>query len=193
MSKAKLFSDQELPVIQNHYRLDRDSGRIYHTTNSEAQRIGNRGGVRAEGFYFKEGDECVGYTTDSGYQLIRNNFGGIKIRLRKHILVWILHYGCQPSGVIDHIDRDKQNCAPANLREANDSLNGANKGKYKLDASSHFKGVCWDKSRGKWKSEIKVMGKKTHLGRFESEIKAAEAYNEAAIHHFGEFACLNEI
>ncbi len=35
--------------------------------------------------------------------------------------------------------------------------------------------------------------KKKHLGDFTSEKEAAATYNEVAIEHFGEHACLNEI
>jgi hypothetical protein len=36
-------------------------------------------------------------------------------------------------------------------------------------------------------------GKELWLGRFNTEIEAARAYNEAVVKYFGEFAVLNEI
>lgn len=34
-------------------------------------------------------------------------------------------------------------------------------------------------------------GKKTYLGLYDSETEAAQAYNRAALKHFGEFANIN--
>jgi len=45
--------------------------------------------------------------------------------------------------------------------------------------SSKYKGVCFDKSKNKWLSKIKVNGKSYYLGRFEDENEAAKAYNNA--------------
>ena len=44
----------------------------------------------------------------------------------------------------------------------------------------------------KWLVHIKVNGKVQHLGYFEYEKEAAEAYNAAATESFGEYAKLNE-
>jgi hypothetical protein len=46
--------------------------------------------------------------------------------------------------------------------------------------SSHFKGVCWNKSLIKWVATIMIDGKPTHLGCFDDEEAAARAYDEAA-------------
>jgi predicted site-specific integrase-resolvase len=64
-----------------------------------------------------------------------------------------------------------------------DSVNGQ-------PCTSKFKGVSWDKSKGKWVAQIKRDGKR-HLGRYDDEIAAAEAYDEAARETWGEHARLN--
>jgi len=46
--------------------------------------------------------------------------------------------------------------------------------------SSMFRGVCWDKREHKWKAQINIDGKITHLGRFDDEETAARKYDEHA-------------
>lgn len=58
--------------------------------------------------------------------------------------------------------------------------------------SSIYKGVIWDEQRGKWRSRIEINGKRKHLGYFESEVDAADAYDKAAVELFGSFAKLNK-
>ena len=58
---------------------------------------------------------------------------------------------------------------------------------------SGYKGAYWHESKGKWISDIKVEGKKIHLGAFDTKEEAALAYNEGAIKYFGEFARLNVV
>lgn len=58
----------------------------------------------------------------------------------------------------------------------------------RTNKSSAFKGVTWEKRRGKWKAQIKVNYKNIFLGEFVSEAAAYEAYCQAAGIHFGEFA-----
>ncbi len=55
-----------------------------------------------------------------------------------------------------------------------------------------YKGVSFHKPVQKWVAHIKFNGKVQHLGYFEDEREAAEAYNAAALEHFGEYAKLNE-
>lgn len=57
--------------------------------------------------------------------------------------------------------------------------------------TSRFKGVYWSEERGKWVAQIKVGGVHRVLGRFDDEIAAAEAYDEAAHAAWGEHARLN--
>lgn len=42
--------------------------------------------------------------------------------------------------------------------------------------SSEYKGVCWDKTSSKWKAYIWVNGKMKHLGLFDCEESAHQAY-----------------
>lgn len=103
-----------------------------------------------------------------------------------HRLVWRLHYGRWPDGLIDHADCNRSNNAIHNLREATVSQNRHNSNK--VNSTSGFRGVCWNKNVGKWQAQIGVNGRKLYLGLFDHPEDGAEAYREAAKKHFGEFA-----
>ncbi len=93
---------------------------------------------------------------------------------------------------VDHIDGDGLNNRRANLRDATRMQNAANSGARPLHGNtSPFKGVSWRKDVGKWRAQIVVDGKSTHLGHFTDEVEAAKVYDDAAHCAFGEFARLN--
>jgi len=46
--------------------------------------------------------------------------------------------------------------------------------------TTHFRGVCWEKQKRKWKVQIRIDGKQTTLGTFVDEEAAARAYDKAA-------------
>lgn len=104
-----------------------------------------------------------------------------------HRLAWFYMTGKWPEIDIDHEDTYKGNNAFINLREATQSLNGANKGNIKTNRSG-YKGVSWDKINCKWLAQIKVKKRQINLGRFTNPSDAHAAYMEAARKHFGEFA-----
>lgn len=72
-------------------------------------------------------------------------------------------------------------------------VDGTQPSKIKLDKpptkanKSGFVGVCWDKSRGKWKADIRFRGRKYNLGRFDDINDAIEARKEAERKIFGDF------
>lgn len=93
---------------------------------------------------------------------------------------------------IDHIDRNGLNNRRENLRAATAKQNRRNSRKYQRSrgTSSSYKGVSWHAARNKWQAHIKY-NKSKFLGRFDSEIEAAKAYDKAARELFGEYARLN--
>ena len=92
---------------------------------------------------------------------------------------------------VDHIDHNKLNNKKNNLRIATKSQNSMNRPKY--NGTSKYKGVCWDKRKNKYISEIMLNNKTYYLGEFMNEIDAAKAYNKKAIELHGEYAYLNEV
>ncbi len=63
--------------------------------------------------------------------------------------------------------------------------------KRRKDGSSVYKFVSFHKSSKKWLVHIRTNGKAKHLGLFEDEREAADAYNTAARKHFGISTKLN--
>lgn len=92
--------------------------------------------------------------------------------------------------MVDHINRNKTDNRWANLRQATHRENMGNMGLRRANTSG-FVGVVWDRTRGKWRAQIRLDGKKTNLGRFDDPIQAAMVHDEAARRNFGEFATLN--
>ncbi len=93
---------------------------------------------------------------------------------------------------IDHIDGNKTNNNLDNLRFCSLTQNQGNRKKQE-NTSSIYKGVCWAKTRNKWRVQIKINDVVKHLGYFDNEKEAARTYNRAAEEHFKEFAKLNQI
>lgn len=93
---------------------------------------------------------------------------------------------------VDHVGGDGLDNRRSNLRRATQRQNSRNR-QLGRNNTSGYKGVSWHKRQGVWLGRIKVDGRQIHLGCFPTAEQAAEAYNAAAIEHFGDFAWLNTI
>jgi hypothetical protein len=91
----------------------------------------------------------------------------------------------------DHADGDGLHNWRNNLREITRGQNQHNQKVRTGKKSSRFKGVYWHKPSERWVSQITIDGKTQALGYFKDEVDAANAYDDAAMEHFGEFARLN--
>jgi hypothetical protein len=92
--------------------------------------------------------------------------------------------------LVDHKNSNTLDNRRTNLRLATKAENVHNSRK-RANTSSRFIGVYCDKRCGRWTAQIVYQGKTISLGRFDSEIDAAHAYDEAAQKYRGEFARLN--
>lgn len=97
-----------------------------------------------------------------------------------------------PKVFVDHINHNKLDNRKENLRICSKQQNNSNK--LKQDGkTSPYKGVHLEAKSAKWISQITFNYENIFLGRYDSEIQAAIAYNNAAVKYFGEFALLNNI
>jgi hypothetical protein len=92
--------------------------------------------------------------------------------------------------VVDHIDGNRANNCRANLRVCTHSENNRNHRK-RIDSSSSFKGVFYDKRSHRWGAKCQYRGERIRLGYFDTDIEAARAYDRMAVELFGKFARLN--
>lgn len=105
--------------------------------------------------------------------------------------------------LIDHINGDKLDNRSRNLRPATQQHNAQNSRKvsYRVQpdgtprsCTSPFKGLSWHKQICKWYAAIQTApGKRIRLGYSHDPVMLARRYDEAALHHFGEFACTNKM
>lgn len=113
---------------------------------------------------------------------------GSKVRIYMHRFLM----GPRVPGV-DHRDGDGLNNQRENLRPATTAQNAQAFRSEKIGATSIYRGVRVRRHlrNAKWTAEIKVSGKKIHLGYFILETDAARAYDVASRKYFGEFASPN--
>jgi hypothetical protein len=132
--------------------------------------------------YRTQAGDIAGYRKPNGYISIRTN----KKHHPCHRIAWIITYGVDTDGFIDHINGDKSDNRIVNLRVANKSANGFNTTK-RANNTSGYKGVTWHKQIGKWAARAKVNYECYHLGLFDDVLEAAKAYDDFAKANHGEF------
>ena len=114
-----------------------------------------------------------------GKELKRTWGGYIKLYngLLGHHFAWYITYGNVDFEMLDHINQIKDDNRIVNLRLANSNINQQNKLKT-------TKGYTWHKNHKKWMSSINVNKKCIHLGYFDTEEEARNAYlNAKSIYH----------
>src|SRR5262245_35104063 len=125
--------------------------------------------------------------TGHGYRYCKIMIAGKCYRVSH--LAWLYVHGFFPA-YIDHKNRDSTDDRIANLRQATHSQNMANS---KGFARSGLKGVYTSNNKNKWQANIKVNGKATYIGLFDTPEAAHAAYCAAAKKLHGRFFCAGEI
>lgn len=117
-----------------------------------------------------------------------------KLYLAYRIVFYLTHKKDPGDFQIDHINGDSRDNSINNLRLATSQQNCSARTKTRKKNGrrpSKYRGVKWDAERKKWKAYITHKRERIELGRFETEVEAAIAYDKAAKELNQEFAVLN--
>lgn len=130
-------------------------------------------------------DQIAGYPNKDGYFDVSFN----KRRYYAHRISFAISYGKWPEGVIDHIDGNKANNSPENLRDVTDSVNNFN-AKIRIDNTTGIKGVS--KHSGGFSAELTAFKKRYR--KWFKNIKDAENWiKETRLKIHGEYANNGEV
>lgn len=115
-----------------------------------------------------------------GYLVVNLMKNGKRKLFPIHQLVAMAFKGHKPDGThkicVDHIDNDKHNNRADNLNLVTSRENNS---KDRKNKTSKFTGVHWDKDNNKWRACIDFNGRFIHLGYFELDTDASNAYKKA--------------
>ena len=92
--------------------------------------------------------------------------------------------------MVDHINGNGLDNRKENLRHVTCSVNTQNRNRGPMSKSG-YRGVVQCRDKPRWYAKIKVKGKTIHIGTYDCKIKAAKAYDLAALKYFGEGCFVN--
>lgn len=112
----------------------------------------------------------------------------------RRVMLHRLVMNAPPRKMVMHRNGIGLDCTKENLLFGTHQTNGASHRRKQAGTSSRFRGVSQNNGRGKkWKACLTVAGKYVYLGKYDSEVDAARAYNAGALIHYGEHASLNQV
>ena len=123
------------------------------------------------------------------YRAVRNVGSGRGNQSLQYMSRFILNADTRK--LVDHRDHNTLDNRRLNLRECSKIENVRNGKGY--GKTSKFRGVCFVKSRQRWRASLTVNSKRIYVKFFKSEIAAANAYNLKALEIYGDFAYQNDI
>ena len=100
----------------------------------------------------------------------------INKKVMYHRIVWELVHGSIPEGYeIDHINGKRLDNRIENLRLVTDRQNAQNR---KLHRKNKLYGCHYNKRKNKWQAQCQIKSRKFHLGYYNTEIEAHDAYKK---------------
>jgi len=181
-----------------HYKRFRTNGTTDYIRKSRPSKARFDNGVCYLEVYNKSGDVvCETLIDEEDYDRVKS----LRFHMKKRYVgnrggqLHQLLFGDVPKGMtIDHKNRNRlDNRRKTNLRLATPKQQMMNMTKTKSNTSSIYKGVSLAKYNGRWNAAIKGTSRPVsqHIGTFDNEWDAAQAYNTEALKYFGEFAAIN--
>jgi hypothetical protein len=117
----------------------------------------------------------------------------IKFLAKHHSLMHRFIIKAERGQIVDHINGDPLDNRKQNLRIVTASQNAMNAKRPTIPGKlSRFKGVTWDRKTGEWIAYITAEKQQYYLGRYETELDAARAYDSEALVRHGAYARTNE-
>jgi len=134
-------------------------------TGAFTWRIGRQG--------HKKAGDVAGFRRSDGYIRITVD----QHRVWAHRLAWFYTHGAWPAQQIDHINGDTSDNRLDNLRDASPRVNMQNerRGRQRKNRGTLL-GAHWCTTWKRWKSSINAEGKRLHIGWFDTEQQAHDAY-----------------
>lgn len=139
--------------------------------------------VPGRGIQLRAGDRAGYVHKASGYRYV----GLDGNCYREHVLIWFMLHGKWLPRKIDHVDRDRANNRPTNLRVASESQQHMNT-KVRSDNATGFRGVSKHPLCEKFQAEVRMGGKKFYLGLFHTAEEAGAVARAERLKLFGEHA-----
>lgn len=98
-------------------------------------------------------------------------------RYKAHRLAWLYMTGAWPVGEIDHINGARRDNRWSNLRDVPREVNNQNRRvSLRPKIGGAPLGVHWHSQQCKWRACVSVANRQIHLGLFETQRAASEAY-----------------
>lgn len=151
--------------LQRRLSYNAETGELRYKVAVSGMEVGDRAGSYIDGYLYVS---CYG------------------VRYSAANIAWLLDEEEWPAVQVDHINRKRDDNRRDNLR-----LSTQTQQRYNTTMSarntSGYRGVSWEKSKRKWRTDIRVPGKHVPLGRYRDVEQAAAVYEWAARHVHGEF------
>jgi hypothetical protein len=138
--------------------------------------------ITGEFYWLKSNSNCVKVGSKAGKGRNSHGYAEIKVngrRYKAHRLAWLYVYSEWPDQ-IDHINGVRHDNRIENLRSVSSKANTHNQRKAHVNSTTGVLGVV-AKPSGKFVAEIRVNGKKKHIGTFDTAGAASAAYQNAKI------------
>ncbi len=118
--------------------------------------------------------DIVGCSGPGGYRQLKYKYSAYYV----HRIIWLLHHGKFPKGIMDHINGNKTDNRIQNLRECTPRENDSNR---KVHREGKLVGCS--KVGNRYQAQIRINGRSVYLGTFNTEKEASDKYQDALRKH----------